>query len=66
VISVERANVVVPVASWQMVTYHDLRTGHLTLTRFTEGSGDKLRAEVRAAVDAGARGLIAGSQIPRR
>lgn len=58
VVSLERASIVVPVASWQMVTYHHLRIGHLTFTRFTEGSGDKLRAEVRAALHDGAQGLI--------
>jgi carboxyl-terminal processing protease len=58
VISVERASIAVPVAIWQMVTYHHLRIGHLTFTRFTEGAGDKLRTEVLAAVGAGAQGLI--------
>jgi carboxyl-terminal processing protease len=58
VISVERANLVAPVASWQMVTYHHLRIGHLSFTRFTEGSGGGLRTEVRAALDAGAQALI--------
>jgi carboxyl-terminal processing protease len=58
VISVERANIAVPVASWQMVNYHHLRIGHLTFTRFSDGSGDKLRTEVRDALDAGAQGLI--------
>jgi carboxyl-terminal processing protease len=57
-ISVERAKIVVPVASWQMLNYHHLRIGHLTLTGFSEGSGDKLRSEVRAALDAGAQALI--------
>ena len=41
-----------------MVTYHHLRIGHLTFTRFTEGSGEKLRTEVHAALDAGAHALI--------
>ncbi len=58
VVSVERARIVAPVASWQMVTYQDLRIGHLTFTGFTEGSGDKLRTVVRAALDAGAQALI--------
>jgi carboxyl-terminal processing protease len=58
VISVERAKIVVPVARWQMVTYHHLRIGHLTLTGFTDGSGDKLRTEVRAALDARSQALI--------
>jgi carboxyl-terminal processing protease len=58
VISVERAHIVVPVATWQMLTYHHLRIGHMTLTGFTEGSGDELRTEVRAALDAHAEALI--------
>ena len=41
-----------------MVTYHHLQIGHLTFTRFTEGAGDKLRTEVRAALGAGAQRLI--------
>jgi carboxyl-terminal processing protease len=57
-IAVERANVVVPVADWEMVKYHDLPIGHLTLTGFPKGAGDELRAEVRAAMDAGAKALI--------
>ena len=58
VVSVERANIVVPVATWQMLFYHHVRIGHLKLTGFTEGSGDELRAEVRAAMDARAQALI--------
>jgi carboxyl-terminal processing protease len=58
VIAVERANIVVPVASWQMVTYHDLRIGHVSLSGFRERSGDQLRMEVRAALDDGAKALI--------
>ncbi|MBV9680376.1 MAG: S41 family peptidase [Solirubrobacterales bacterium] len=58
VISLERANVVVPAATWQMVAYQHLRIGHLTLTGFTDGAGDELRSEVRAALDAHAQALI--------
>jgi carboxyl-terminal processing protease len=58
VISLERANVVAPVARWQMLDYHHLRIGHLVLTGFRDGSGDALRTEVRAALDAGAQRLI--------
>jgi carboxyl-terminal processing protease len=58
VISVERAKFVAPVVSWQMVAYQHLRIAHLTLSGFSEGSGDKLRAEVRAAMDAGAQALV--------
>jgi carboxyl-terminal processing protease len=57
-VSLERASIVAPVASWQMVTYHHVRIGHLTFTRFTEGAGDRLRTEVRDALDAGAQRLI--------
>jgi C-terminal processing protease CtpA/Prc len=52
VISVERAKIVVPVATLQMLTYHQLHIGHLTLTGFPEGSGDELRTEVRTALGA--------------
>lgn len=58
VISVQRANVSVPAATWQMLTYHHLRIGHLTLAGFTDGSGNELRTEVRAALDDGAQALI--------
>jgi len=58
VISVKRAKIVVPVATLQMLTYHRLHIGHLTLTGFTEGSGDELRTEVRTALGAGAQALI--------
>jgi carboxyl-terminal processing protease len=58
VVAVQRATIVVPVATWQMLTYHHLRIGHLELTDFTNGSGDELRTEVRAALDAGAKALI--------
>jgi carboxyl-terminal processing protease len=58
VVSVKRANIAVPVASWEMLTYHHLCIGHLRFSRFTQGAGDKRRSEVRAALDAGAQGLI--------
>lgn len=57
-ISLQRAHIVIPVASWRMVTYRDVRIGYLRLTRFPKDSGDELRSEVRAALDAHARGLI--------
>lgn len=58
VVTIERANVVPPVASWQMVTDHHLRIAHLTFTEFTKGSGDELRSTVRAALAAHAQALI--------
>jgi carboxyl-terminal processing protease len=58
VVSIERANIVVPVASWKMLAYQKLRIGYLRLTGFPEDAGDKLRAEVRAALDEHAQALI--------
>jgi carboxyl-terminal processing protease len=57
VISVKRAKVVVPVATLRMLTRH-IRIAHLTLTGFTEDAGDRVRAELRAGLDAGAQAVI--------
>jgi C-terminal processing protease CtpA/Prc len=51
VISAKRARIVVPVATWQMLTYRHLRIAHLTLTDFTKGSANELRTEGREALD---------------
>ena len=58
VITLERAKIVAPVTTWQLLTYRHLQIGHLTLTGFSEGSGDKLRSAVRDALRAGAQALI--------
>jgi carboxyl-terminal processing protease len=58
VISLTRATIVVPVARRQMLDYHGVPIGHLTLTGFPEGAGDKLRAQVQAALGDGAKALI--------
>ena len=58
VVSIERAKIVVPVATWEMLTYRHLRIAHVKLTGFTPGSGDELRGEVQAAVDSHAQALI--------
>ena len=58
VISLERARIAVPAASWEMRAYHHVRIGHLVLTGFSEGSGEELRTALRAALDAGAQALI--------
>ncbi|MBV9604747.1 MAG: S41 family peptidase [Solirubrobacterales bacterium] len=57
-VAIERANIAAPVAGLQMLTYHEVRIGHLMLTGFSEGSGDELRTQVRAALDAGAQALV--------
>jgi carboxyl-terminal processing protease len=58
VITVTRANLVVPVASESLVTYHGVKIGYLRLTAFTDGSGAELRGYVLKALHAGAQALI--------
>ncbi len=58
VFSVERREFVVPVATSRILSHDGVRIGYLRLTGFSEGSGDKLRAEVRAALQGHAQGLI--------
>ena len=56
--SITRADVVVPVATGRIVTYHGVKVGYLRLTSFTEGSGDQLRSDVRTVLRQGAKALI--------
>jgi carboxyl-terminal processing protease len=58
VVSLVRTEFVAPVATSRLLDYHDVRIGYLRLTGFGEGSGDELRDEVRAALDAHAKALI--------
>ena len=58
VVTLVRANLVVPEASGTIVDYHGIKLGSLALYGFTDGSAAELRAEVEAALHAGARGLI--------
>jgi carboxyl-terminal processing protease len=58
VVTVVRANLVVPVASERIVAYHGLKLGDLTLTSFTQGAGAQLRSGVSKALHAGAQGFI--------
>ncbi len=55
---VVRANIVVPVASSQMLDYHGKKLGFVQLTSFAVGSGDEVRQQVRKVLKQGARGLI--------
>ncbi len=57
-LTVTRANLVVPVASGQLVTYHGVKIGDVALTSFTEGAGDELRSQVQRVMHQGARALI--------
>jgi carboxyl-terminal processing protease len=53
-----RADIVVPVAAGQIVPYHGIKLGALTLTQFVDGAGVELRAQVEKVLHQGARGLI--------
>ena len=58
VVSIVRANIVVPVAAGAIVSYHGIKIGSLRLTTFSEGSGAQLRTDVEKVLHAGARALI--------
>ena len=58
VLRVKRANLVVPVASGQVVSLHGVKIGNLRLTAFTSGSGAELRSDVEKVLHQGARALI--------
>jgi carboxyl-terminal processing protease len=57
-VTLVRADILVPVASGTIVTYHGIKLGALTLTQFTDGSGAELKAQVNKVLHQGARGLI--------
>jgi carboxyl-terminal processing protease len=57
-VSLIRADLVVPVAAAQLVHYHGLKLGHVQLTSFAVGSGDEVRQQVRNMLHDGAQGLI--------
>jgi carboxyl-terminal processing protease len=57
-VTLVRADLVVPVATGTIVTYHGIKLGSLSLASFTDGSGTELRAEVERLLHQGARGLI--------
>lgn len=58
VLTVTRANLIVPVASEYVVKHHRVKIGYLQLTAFTDGSGAVLRADVQRALRGGAQALI--------
>jgi carboxyl-terminal processing protease len=57
-VTIRRANIVVPVASGRVISYHGVKIGYVQLTSFTEGAGAELQARVKRVLHAGARGLI--------
>ncbi|MGH2916247.1 MAG: S41 family peptidase [Solirubrobacteraceae bacterium] len=58
VITVRRAELVVPVADSRIVVFHGIKLGYVQLTSFTQGSGAQVRQQVSHVLAAGARGLI--------
>jgi carboxyl-terminal processing protease len=57
-VTLTRADLVVPVSSESVVSYHGVRIGDLRLTAFTDGAGAELRGQVNRALRAGAQALI--------
>jgi carboxyl-terminal processing protease len=53
-----REEIVVPVASGTIVTYHGIKLGVLDLQQFVQGAGAELRTQVQDVLHEGARGLI--------
>ncbi|MGZ4192079.1 MAG: S41 family peptidase [Solirubrobacteraceae bacterium] len=58
VITVKRANIVVPVSASRLVTYKGVKLGYVELTGFTSGSGQQVRGQVQHVLAQGARGVI--------
>jgi carboxyl-terminal processing protease len=58
VVSVVRQDLVVPVATGAIVTYHGIKIGALSLASFTDGSGAELRLQVQKVLHQGARALV--------
>jgi carboxyl-terminal processing protease len=58
IISVRRADIVVPVAASRVLDYHGTRLGYVELTSFTAGSGAQVRDQVAQVLHQGARGLV--------
>jgi carboxyl-terminal processing protease len=58
VVRITRANLVVPVASSAVASYHGIKIGIVRLTSFTDGSSGELRTQVQKVLHAGAQALI--------
>ncbi len=58
IITVRRADLVVPVAAGRMLDYKGTKLGYVELTSFTAGSGAQVRSQVQQVLHQGARGLI--------
>lgn len=58
VVTVRRADIVEPVATGRVLSFHGVRVGYVQLSSFTQGSGAELRAQVEKVLHAGARALV--------
>jgi carboxyl-terminal processing protease len=58
IVNVTRANLVVPVATSNLVSYKGVKLGDVQLTSFTQGAAAELRNQVTKALHGGARGLV--------
>jgi carboxyl-terminal processing protease len=58
IVTVRRANIVVPVTAGRLLTYKGTKLGYVELTSFTSGSGSQVRDQVQRMLRDGARGLI--------
>jgi len=58
IITVRRANIVIPVAASRMLDYKGTKLGYVELTSFTSGSGDELRSQVQQVLHQGARAIV--------
>ena len=67
VVTLVRQDLVVPVATGTIVTYHGVKLGSLSLASFTDGSGAELKAQVREGAPPGrARADPRPARQPRR
>jgi carboxyl-terminal processing protease len=57
-ITVTRANIVVPVTSGRVVVFHGVKIGYVALTSFVQGAGSEVRSQVEKVLHQGARALI--------
>ena len=58
IITVTRANIVVPVASGKVINFGGHKIGYVQLTSFTDGSGAELRTQVKKVLRQGATSLV--------
>jgi carboxyl-terminal processing protease len=58
VVTITRADIVVPVTSGKVVTVRGKKIGIVSLTSFTDGSGEELRSQVQRVMRQGAQAIV--------